>query len=252
MFVILINCATLAMYNPLDKNCLSTRCQVLENVEHVIFAFFFAEMVIKMIAMGITGKKGYLQDKWNRLDCFIVIIGLIEKAVKRGNYLTIIREFRVLRPLRAINKVPSIRILVTLLLDTLPMLGNVLLLSFLIFFVFGIIGVQLWQGKLRNRCFTSFTEDSAFFTRYNRSTFYQPSFNNPEFICSVPEDHGTSTCSDIKPNYLDDTKCHGSFENNSVVNKSVCVNWNQYYTNCTPNGPNPFFDTTSFDNIGIA
>ena len=88
--------------------------------------------------------------------------------------------------------------------------------------------------------------------RYNRSTFYQPSFNNPEFICSVPEDHGTSTCSDIKPNYLDDTKCHGSFENNSVVNKSVCVNWNQYYTNCAPNGPNPYFDTTSFDNIGIA
>lgn len=46
------------------------------------------------------------------------------------------------------------------------MLGNVLLLSFLIFFVFGIISVQLWQGKLRNRCFTNFTKDSAFFTRY--------------------------------------------------------------------------------------
>jgi len=41
-------------------------------------------------------------------------------------------------------------------------------------------------------------------------------------------------------------------ENNSVVNNSVCVNWNQYYINCTPNGPNPFYDTTSFDNIGIA
>ena len=37
------------------------------------------------------------------------------------------------------------------------MLGNVLMLSFLIFFVFGIIGIQLWQGKLRNRCFTNFT-----------------------------------------------------------------------------------------------
>ena len=36
------------------------------------------------------------------------------------------------------------------------------------------------------------------------------------------------------------------------MNKSVCVNWNQYYNNCTPNGPNPFYDTTSFDNIGIA
>lgn len=41
----------------------------------------------------------------------------------------------------------------TLLLDTLPMLGNVLLLCFFVFFIFGIVGVQLWAGLLRNRCF---------------------------------------------------------------------------------------------------
>ena len=52
-----------------------SRCQVLENIEHFVFAFFVAEMVIKMVAMGVIGKKGYLQDKWNRLDCFIVVIG---------------------------------------------------------------------------------------------------------------------------------------------------------------------------------
>ena len=40
-----------------------------------------------------------------------------------------------------------------LLLDTLPMLGNVLLLCFFVFFIFGIVGVQLWKGLLRNRCF---------------------------------------------------------------------------------------------------
>ncbi|KAI4877756.1 hypothetical protein NFI96_007853 [Prochilodus magdalenae] len=47
----------------------------------------------------------------------------------------------------------SMRILVNLLLDTLPMLGNVLLLCFFVFFIFGIIGVQLWAGLLRNRCY---------------------------------------------------------------------------------------------------
>lgn len=47
----------------------------------------------------------------------------------------------------------GMRILVTLLLDTLPMLGNVLLLCFFVFFIFGIVGVQLWAGLLRNRCF---------------------------------------------------------------------------------------------------
>ena len=47
----------------------------------------------------------------------------------------------------------GMRILVMLLLDTLPMLGNVLLLCFFVFFIFGIIGVQLWAGLLRQRCF---------------------------------------------------------------------------------------------------
>jgi hypothetical protein len=45
------------------------------------------------------------------------------------------------------------RILVMLLLDTLPMLGNVLLLCFFVFFIFGIVGVQLWEGILRQRCY---------------------------------------------------------------------------------------------------
>lgn len=51
----------------------------------------------------------------------------------------------------------GMRILVTLLLDTLPMLGNVLLLCFFVFFIFGIVGVQLWVGRLRNRCFVEDT-----------------------------------------------------------------------------------------------
>lgn len=33
---------------------------------------------------------------------------------------------------------------------------------------------------------------------------------------------------------------------------SSCVNWNQYYTNCTQLGRNPFHGTISFDNIGMA
>ena len=52
-----------------------------------------------------------------------------------------------------------------LLLDTLPMLGNVLLLCFFVFFIFGIVGVQLWKGVLRNRCFLDYnaTDLRAFY-----------------------------------------------------------------------------------------
>lgn len=41
------------------------------------------------------------------------------------------------------------------------------------------------------------------------------------------------------------------FSENLPTRKS-CVNWNQYYTNCTQLGNNPFQGTISFDNIGLA
>ena len=31
-----------------------------------------------------------------------------------------------------------------------------------------------------------------------------------------------------------------------------CINWNFYYTQCLPTGPNPFRGAISFDNIGLA
>lgn len=61
----------------------------------------------------------------------------------------------------------DLRILVMLLLDTLPMLGNVLLLCFFVFFIFGIVGVQLWAGLLRQRCVLELPDNISFsVTRY--------------------------------------------------------------------------------------
>ena len=33
---------------------------------------------------------------------------------------------------------------------------------------------------------------------------------------------------------------------------NACVNWNQYYSKCEQDGPNPYFGALSFDNIFIA
>lgn len=73
--------------------------------------------------------------------CYVIII-----VIKYNIRVLSISKF-------CIYIVTGMRILVMLLLDTLPMLGNVLLLCFFVFFIFGIIGVQLWEGILRQRCF---------------------------------------------------------------------------------------------------
>jgi hypothetical protein len=76
MAVILLNCVTLGMYQPCeDQMCDTTRCRVLAYFDHFIFAFFAAEMVVKMMAMGVFGKETYLAETWNRLDFFIVMAG---------------------------------------------------------------------------------------------------------------------------------------------------------------------------------
>lgn len=71
--------------------------------------------MIKMIAMGFWGRGTYLADSWNRLDFFIVMSGALE-FVDNLN-LTAIRAIRVLRPLRAINRIPSEFYILLRLLD---------------------------------------------------------------------------------------------------------------------------------------
>ncbi|CAF1414183.1 unnamed protein product, partial [Rotaria sordida] len=83
-----------------SKKCGIALCIWPQVTDYFVFAFFTIEMCIKMTAMGIFG------DNLN---------------------LSAIRTARVLCPLRAIKRVPSVRILVMLLLDTLRMLGNIIM-----------------------------------------------------------------------------------------------------------------------------
>uniref|UniRef100_I3KFB2 Voltage-dependent T-type calcium channel subunit alpha n=1 Tax=Oreochromis niloticus TaxID=8128 RepID=I3KFB2_ORENI len=234
MLVILLNCVTLGMYRPCeDVSCKSEWCRILQVLDDCIFAFFAVEMVIKMVALGIFGSKCYFDDKWNQLDFVIVMAGMLEYSLDGHNAsLSAIRTVRVLRPLRAINRVPSMRILVTLLLDTLPMLGNVLLLCFFVFFIFGIVGVQLWEGLLRI-----------------------PGCEDSPFICSAPRENGMRRCKDVPPSSKDGLECTlpaSVVIREGAASGNFCVNWNQYYNVCRPGELNPHKGAVNFDNIGYA
>ncbi|XP_027517421.1 voltage-dependent T-type calcium channel subunit alpha-1I isoform X3 [Corapipo altera] len=261
MMVILLNCVTLGMYQPCeDMDCLSDRCKILQVFDDFIFIFFAMEMVLKMVALGIFGKKCYLGDTWNRLDFFIVMAGMVEYSLDLQNInLSAIRTVRVLRPLKAINRVPSMRILVNLLLDTLPMLGNVLLLCFFVFFIFGIIGVQLWAGLLRNRCFME--ENFTVQGDVVLPPYYQPEEDDEmPFICSLSGDNGIMGCHEIPPLKERGHECcldkDDYYYYNSVRQEfnisGMCVNWNQYYNVCRTGNANPHKGAINFDNIGYA
>ncbi|XP_055365244.1 voltage-dependent T-type calcium channel subunit alpha-1I-like isoform X2 [Betta splendens] len=253
ILAILLNCVTLGMFQPCGHTPF-----FLQALDDGIFVFFAGEMLVKMVALGVIGQSGYLGDTWNRLDFFIVIVGMLEYSLDGHNVsLSAIRTVRVLRPLRAINRVPSMRILVTLLLDTLPMLGNVLALCFFVFFIFGIVGVQLWAGLLRNRCFMG--EDVK--TKYNisfLSGYYRPDGTDDHpFICSTERENGMLRCSDVPRRRVGRTYCLLAPEEarpdiGLKLEQASCVNWYRYYNECRAGEINPHKGAINFDNIGYA
>nr|XP_026690675.1 voltage-dependent T-type calcium channel subunit alpha-1G isoform X3 [Ciona intestinalis] len=282
MLVILINCVTLGLYQPCQHrtglHCESERCMVLEMFDHFVFAFFALEMLIKMLAMGVWGKLGYLGEAWNRLDFFIVLCGMLEYTLQMEDTMnfTSVRTVRVLRPLRAINRVPNMRILVMLLLDTLPMLGNVLMLCSFVFFIFGVVAVQLWEGTLRQRCFLdphvfNITGDMVTLKHSNISINLPPYFtlddsDDEVAICSLPIDNGDFKCMDrniITPNKVNNVTCSLNISSfipgqamdhiyTDLTGATNCIDWNQYFNTCKAGDQNPYLGSINFDNIMYA
>jgi hypothetical protein len=63
-----------------------------------------------------------------------------------------LRVFRVLRPLRAVSSVRGLRVLVSAVLNAIPMLGNTLVVLVFFFICLAIAGNQLISGALLKRC----------------------------------------------------------------------------------------------------
>jgi hypothetical protein len=59
---------------------------------------------------------------------------------------------RFVRWLRTSEKIPILRLLVVSITDAIPMIGKTLLLAPVLFSVFGLLGIQLFQGKFQMRC----------------------------------------------------------------------------------------------------
>lgn len=89
------------------------------------FAFtiiFIIEAFLKISAMSfIVHRNSYLRDGWNILDFVVVLVGIVELLpfLPKTN-LRALRTLRVLRPLRSINAFPSMKKLVSSLLEALP------------------------------------------------------------------------------------------------------------------------------------
>jgi hypothetical protein len=112
-------------------------------------------------------KNAYLRDGWNIVDFLVVLSSIFEQMVKvlkldSAVNLRMLRTLRVLRPLRSVKRVPSMRRLVSIMLRSLPELGNTLVFMMFFLIVFGIIAIQTFFGAIYQRCrLTEFPVDGV-------------------------------------------------------------------------------------------
>jgi hypothetical protein len=150
--LILINCVVLALDSKDPDNQHTVMGVVFRRLEWFFMIAFTVEMIAKILGLGLFRASGaYLRDGWNVVDCIVVIVGWLSLLPSIEN-ISAMRSVRVLRPLRTITGVEGMRMIVGTLLQSLPMLLDVLILCAFLFLIFGIIGVQSFSGVLRQHC----------------------------------------------------------------------------------------------------
>ena len=110
-------------------------------------------MTTKIIAYGFFfGPRAYLKDVWNVLDFIIVSTSLLPLVITLGFSINSLRAIRVLRPLKTITKVKSLKMIVSTLFYSFSLVMDSLYILFFVMVVFGITGTQLFSGVMQNRC----------------------------------------------------------------------------------------------------
>merc|ERR1719191_1145885 len=100
-------------------------------LEQLFTAIFTVECATRILAMGfLLGRHTYLRNPWNVMDFAVVVTALANVD------LSIMRCFRLLRPLRTLNKFPGLRLIVSTILHSIPRLGDLMLLAVFVFSVF--------------------------------------------------------------------------------------------------------------------
>jgi len=152
--LILVNSLMLTMQDPFDDPPSSTLGLFLFYTSNVLSIVFLLEALVRMVAVGLWGhESAFLMDSWNIMDLFIVAAGLLELAGSSSFKFSMLRTLRVLRPLRSVTRIPSLRLVITTIIQAWRPLVMAAVVTVVLTSSLGIIGVAAFQGKLRHRCF---------------------------------------------------------------------------------------------------
>ncbi|XP_032322744.1 voltage-dependent L-type calcium channel subunit alpha-1S isoform X1 [Camelus ferus] len=148
LLFILLSSAALAAEDPIRAE--SVRNQILGYFDIAFTSVFTVEIVLKMTTYGAFLHKGsFCRNYFNMLDLLVVAVSLISMGLESStiSVVKILRVLRVLRPLRAINRAKGLKHVVQCVFVAIRTIGNIVLVTTLLQFMFACIGVQLFKGK---------------------------------------------------------------------------------------------------------
>ncbi|XP_013052428.3 voltage-dependent L-type calcium channel subunit alpha-1S isoform X1 [Anser cygnoides] len=148
LLFILLSSISLAAEDPIRAE--SFRNQILGYFDIGFTSVFTVEIVLKMTAYGAFLHKGsFCRNSFNILDLLVVAVSLISMGIESStiSVVKILRVLRVLRPLRAINRAKGLKHVVQCVFVAIKTIGNIVVVTTLLQFMFACIGVQLFKGK---------------------------------------------------------------------------------------------------------
>ncbi|XP_064327868.1 voltage-dependent L-type calcium channel subunit alpha-1S-like isoform X4 [Phalacrocorax carbo] len=148
LLFILLSSISLAAEDPIRAE--SFRNQILGYFDIGFTSVFTVEIILKMTAYGAFLHKGsFCRNSFNILDLLVVAVSLISMGIESSaiSVVKILRVLRVLRPLRAINRAKGLKHVVQCVFVAIKTIGNIVVVTTLLQFMFACIGVQLFKGK---------------------------------------------------------------------------------------------------------
>ena len=139
LLVIVANSVSLAIEDPTDNSSKSYQ----DTMDTMFLSLYTIEMGLKIIGLGFLFNRGaYLRDAWNILD-FVIVVTAYIPMILQGNSVNLsgLRAFRVLRPLKSISSIDGLKVIVSALLSSLPLLRDTVIVLIFFFFIFAIAGL---------------------------------------------------------------------------------------------------------------
>ncbi len=120
---------------------------VVEQLDRIAIAIFVVEIALKLFVYRL----GFFKNGWNVFDLAIVSVALIPA----GEQFSVLRALRILRALRLVSVVPSMRKVIAGLFRAIPSIGTVIIMLLLLFYISAVMATKLfgaafpeWFGSL--------------------------------------------------------------------------------------------------------